>query len=137
MTMGQDFDEQVRALATQVNERVQQLGADQPGSQPISRSEQQSALIQAELGPIEEAVGEDAASFWRKFRSALRRDLCEEGGMLYSQYRAFHDVASSDLVKYSAGVLALWGVSSGLLPTAIVIVSALTLHLGVRSVCDE
>jgi hypothetical protein len=130
-------ESQLEDLAAQVDARVQRLEEEQPATRRVSRGDEEAAVVEAELKLVEEATGEKAESFWNKFKQTARKDLCEEGGMLYEQYRSWRDITSKDLVQYSSGVLLGLGLSGAPLLTAVVAVSAVTLHLGVRTICDS
>ena len=132
-------DDELNALTAHVQQRLAELESDQPGTVMVSRGEDQEAqLIATELQPLEAELqtelAESAEGFWQKFKRTARRDICEEDGKLYGMWRRVNE---QDVVSYSMGVVSAMGLGGRILPSAVVAVSVVTLHLGIRTLCEE
>ncbi len=55
------------------------------------------------------ATGEEAEGFLRKFGRASRRDLCEEGGVLYEQWKKYADLENEKTIGFVSGIVGRWG----------------------------
>jgi hypothetical protein len=86
---------------------------------------------------IEVATQEPADSFLRKFGRASRRDLCEEGGLLYEQWQKYADLENEQTLAFVGGVLGAIGLAGQPLTSVAIAVTVILLHLGVRTVCEE
>ena len=73
------------------------------------------------------ATGEEAEGFLRKFGRAARRDLCEEGGVLYEQWKKYADLENEKTIAFVGGVMGLAGQP---LTSAAIAVTVIMLHLG-------
>ena len=80
------------------------------------------------------ATGEEAEGFLRKFGRASRRDLCEEGGVLYEQWKKYADLENEKTIAFVGGVMGLAGQP---LTSAAIAVTVIMLHLGVKTMCEE
>jgi hypothetical protein len=96
---------------------------------------------EAQRRVIEEATGQPVESFWEKYKSAARKDLCEPDGLLYKQWHRWRDLQSKDAVKVSYGILAGLGISGAALPAATVAATVLllnvVLNIGVNAICED
>jgi hypothetical protein len=86
---------------------------------------------------LEQATGENADSFLKKFAQVAKKDLCEKDGVLFQQWKKYGDLNNKDMLKTFGGVLVAMGITSTLLQTAVVAVSVITLHLGIKTICEE
>ena len=92
--------EQVREMSAEVD---RQLGAAR--EMPIA--DQRDAIdelrmlrsqVRLQKDAIGVATGEEAEGFLRKFARASRRDLCEEGGVLYEQGKKYADLENAKTI---------------------------------------
>ena len=71
----------------------------------------------------EAATGEEATSFLARFKAAARKDLCEKGGVLHTQWAKWKDLANKDIVKTFGGILVGMGLSGSALQIAVVAIA--------------
>lgn len=90
-----------------------------------------------QLRALAEATGEDPRTFLARFRDAARKDICQDGGILYAQWEKYRDLASKDALKVVGGVLAGMGLTAGPLATVAVAIVVYLLYIGVQAFCEE
>ena len=107
--------EQVREMSIEVD---RQLGAAR--GMPIA--DQRDAIgelrmlrsqLRVQKDAIAVATGEEAEGFLRKFGRAGRRDLCEEGGVLYEQWKKYADLENEKTIGFVSGIVGTMGVTGG------------------------
>jgi hypothetical protein len=69
--------------------------------------------------------------------AAARRDLCEEGGVLYEQWQKYADLENERTLAFVGGVLGTMGLTGGTGQAVAIAVTVILLHLGVKTVCEE
>ncbi len=113
---------------------VNQESAD---ADPHSRVPADAPLQRAIL---ESAVKEPFGSFWTRFLSNLRRDLCLPGGLLHDQWQRYKNLERKSAVRISYGWLAAMGVPTGSLAPATVAATVYLLtvlaNVGIETLCD-
>lgn len=93
--------------------------------------------LRVQKAAIVTATGEEAEGFLRKFARASRRDLCEEGGVLYEQWKKYADLENEKTIAFVGGVMGTMGVAGQPLTSAAIAVTVIMLHLGVKTMCEE
>ena len=83
------------------------------------------------------ATGEEAEGFLRKFGRASRRDLCEEGGVLYEQWKKYADLENEKTLRSVGIVLGAMGLAGQPLTSVAIAMTVVMLHLGVKTMCEE
>ena len=86
---------------------------------------------------IERAAGEPAESFLRKFMRSGHRDLCEESGVLFKQWKKYGDLDNETTLKVVGGILGTMGLTGGMLQAGAIAVTVIVLHLTVKTICEE
>ena len=86
---------------------------------------------------IEKVAGEPAESFLRKFARAGHRDLCEEDGVLFKQWKKYGDLDNETTLKVVGGILTTMGLTGGVLQAGAIAVTVIVLHLTVKTICEE
>jgi hypothetical protein len=125
----------IARLSDDIDTQLLELGA--PGTGLAKGRTPGEALGEKQRQAIEAATGEDALTFLARFKQAARKDLCEEGGVLYSQWRKWKDVTNKDVLKSFGAVLVGMGLSGGPLQIAAVAIAVYVLYLGVQAFCAE
>ncbi len=82
-------------------------------------------------------TGEEAEGFLRKFARASRRDLCEEGGVLYEQWKKYTDLENEKTIAFVGGIVGTMGLTGGAATGVAIAVTVVMLHLGVKTICEE
>ena len=136
--MNVSFDEtELDRLSAEVDAQLQELQAAPAGAMFKSISGEEKALPAKQFAAIEQATGEPPEGFLRKFSRSARKDLCEEGGLLYGQWQQWADLRNEDTLKTFKAVLVSMGVTGEVLPLVLVAATVITLHLGAKTICEE
>lgn len=136
--MNAPFDDaELGRLSAEVDAQLQELRAAPASVTLKSISGEEKALPVKQFAAIEKATGEPPEGFLRKFARAARRDLCEEGGTLYEQWKTWADLTNKDTLKTYKAVLLSMGITGEFVPLLVVALAVITLHLGARTICEE
>jgi hypothetical protein len=127
-------DAELDTLAGQIDAELMTLGTPGTG---LARSggEAKGALSERHRGMIEKATGQNATTFLQRFKAAARKDVCEKGGVLHTQWQKWKDVTNRDVLKTFGGVLVGLGMSGAPLQIAVVAIAAYVLYLGIEAFC--
>ena len=139
MDFGLGEDELVVSLAA-VERQLEQVrsGASAVSRDPIVelRALRSQLVVQEEA--IERAAGEPAESFLWKFARAGHRDLCEDDGVLFKQWKKYGDLDNETTLRVVGGILATtMGLTGGVLQAGAIAVTVIVLHLTVKTICEE
>jgi hypothetical protein len=106
-------------------------------SAPAKKRGEKMAPDQAErqLKAIEQATGQDATTFLSRFHQAVRKDLCEQGGVLHTQWEKYRDLTGKDMLKTFGGILVGFGLAGNALQVTAVAIAVYVLYLGVQAFC--
>jgi hypothetical protein len=127
--------QQLDDLSARIDEQLRSLGA--PGTGLARGRKPAQALGETQRRAIEQATGEEAMSFLARFKQAARRDVCEPGGILHTQWNKWKDITNKDAIKTFGGILVGMGLSGGGLQIAVVAVAVYVLYLGIEAFCRE
>jgi hypothetical protein len=132
-----DVDRQLREIQmSPQNETWRIAKGDSQGAELLQEPLQEAGLAkQAEA--ITTYTQEPADGFLRKFMRTGRRDLCEEEGVLYKQWKKWGDLESKEALERIGAVLMAMGISGNVLNPLAVVVTVVVIHLTVRTVCEE
>jgi hypothetical protein len=125
----------ITLLSAEIDRQLLALGT--PGTGLARADTPEQALPDPQRQALEQATGEDAMRFLQRFKQAAHRDLCEEDGVLYTQWQKWRDLANRDLLKVIGGVLVGMGLTGSPLQIAAVAVAVYLLYLGVQAFCAE
>ena len=128
-------DQEIFQLATEIDAQLLELRS--PSSEALLKSGGKEAQLVKQNQAIATATKEPAKSFLQKFWKAAKADLCEEDGVLYKQWKKWGDLDNKETISTFKGVLTGLGLSGNVLPTVIVAVMVIVLHIGVKAFCDE
>uniref|UniRef100_UPI004055D167 hypothetical protein n=1 Tax=Candidatus Electronema sp. TaxID=2698783 RepID=UPI004055D167 len=103
----------------------------------IGQYQHKFCLILSCFSYISTITKEEPRSFWRRFKQAARRDLCEEGGVLHTQWKRYGDLSNEAVLKSFGAVLAAMGFSGNVLQMLAVALGVIVIHLGCKAVCEE
>ena len=127
-TLSAEIDSQLIALAKDPDGIRKHIGHTVPAKQ----KQQLEHVITQDLG-----TKESADSFMKKFARAAKQDLCLEGGVLYEQWKKYGDLENEKMLNTFSGILIGMGVSNALLATAVVAVSVIVIHIGIKAFCED
>jgi hypothetical protein len=124
--------EQIATLTDEINQQWHDLeiseGDAMKRGSAAPRAERQRQAI-------EQATGQDATTFLAQFRQAARKDLCEQGDLLYGQWKRLRDLVSKDALNTFGGILIGMGLSGTALQIVAVALVVYVLHLGAEAFC--
>jgi hypothetical protein len=113
------------------------LAPGTPGTGLARGETPEQALPEPQRRALKYATSEEAMRFLQRFKRATHQDLCEEGGVLYTQWQKWKHVSNKDLFGAIGPVLTAMGLMGGLLQTAAVAVAVYILYLGIQAFCAE
>jgi hypothetical protein len=106
------------------------------GGVTLKSGDQEAQLVKQNQA-ITTATKESAKSFLQKFWKAAKADLCEEDGVLYQQWKKWGDLDNKEAMGKFKLVLTGLGLTGNLLPSVLVAVMVIVLHIGVKAFCDD
>jgi hypothetical protein len=101
----------IARLSAEIDRELLALGT--PGTSLARGDTPEQALPETQRRALEQATGEDAMRFLKRFKRAAHRDLCEEGGVLYTQWQKWKDVSNKDLLRTIGPDWQRWGSRAG------------------------
>jgi hypothetical protein len=128
-------DQEISQIAAEIDAQLLELRS-LSGDTSLKSGDKESQLVKQNQA-IATATKEPAKSFLQKFWKAAKADLCEEEGMLYKQWKKWGDLDNKETISTFKGILTGLGLSGNVLPTVIVAVTVIVLHIGVKAFCDE
>lgn len=131
-------DQELRRLSDEVETQLREIRTPVPTDfqKAIIKSDRKQTL-EKQFTAIVTATGEPPESFLRKFARSARRDLCEEGGVLYEQWQTWADLTNKDTLNTYKAVLVSMGLTGEFVPMLVVALVVITLHLGAKTICEE
>jgi len=73
----------------------------------------------------------------KRFLQAVRKDLCEEGGVLHEQWKKWGDLSNEKVLQSFGAILVAMGLTGNALQTLAVASAVIVLHLGAKTICEE
>ncbi len=128
-------NEEISILAAEIDAQLLELRS-LSGDVSLKSGDKEAQLVKQNQA-IATATKEPAKNFLQKFWKAAKVDLCEEEGMLYKQWKKWGDLDNKETISAFKGILTGLGLSGNVLPTVIVAVTVIVLHIGVKAFCDE
>ena len=132
--------EQLAELSTQIDQQLQQLREEpspafHKGSEPDKQEVGEQLPVQWQA--IAKMTKEEPRSFWQRFKQAAHKDLCEEGGVLHTQWQKWGDLSNEAVLKSFGAVLAAMGFTGNALHMLAVALGVIVLHIGCMAICEE
>ncbi len=128
--------EEINALSANIDSQLQELRTDSD-SGTIKGDRESDSLPTKQSQAIEEITKEKSKSFLKKFGRAAKTDLCEEGGLLNSQWKKWADLDNKDVIDKFVLILAPMGFSGAALEMLVVAVAVIVIHIGVKAFCED
>jgi hypothetical protein len=125
----------ITRLSAEIDRQLLALGT--PGTGLAKGGTPEQALPALQRRALEQATGQDAITFLQRFKQAAHKDLCEEGGVLYTQWQKWKDLTNKDLLQVIGVVLVGMGLTGGPLQIAAVAIAVYILYLGAQAFCTE
>ncbi|MDM8541856.1 hypothetical protein QUF90_12280 [Desulfococcaceae bacterium HSG9] len=86
---------------------------------------------------IKKNTGEQPETFLKKFARSARKDLCQEKGVLFKQWKRWGDLDNKDVLEKFGAALIAMGFTGSLLQILAVSTAVLVLHISLKTFCDE
>lgn len=134
-------EQELQTMSAEIDKQLSELAKDSANdgihkhighTVPAKQKQQLEQVIEQALG-----TKEPADSFMKKFARAAKQDLCVEGGVLYGQWKKYGDLENEKMVNTFSGILIGMGISNALLATAVVAVSVIVIHIGIKAFCED
>lgn len=131
-------DLELQTLSAEIDQQLSELAND-PASEGITRGRRNAkkTIPSKQKRQLEQTTGENAESFMKKFARAAKKDLCLEGGVLHEQWEKYGDLSNESMLKNFGGVLTGLGLTAAPLQTAVVVVSVIVIHIGIKAFCED
>lgn len=131
---------EIQELSQEIDRQLKELSSVTP-SPDIGTVRSGDGELRASLDrqkqAIVQATGEDPENFLQRFARATRKDLCSEGGVLYTQWKNYADLDNKDTIRTFRSVLVAMGITGEYVPLLVVALAVIVLHLGVKTICEE
>ena len=132
--------DQLASLSLQIDQQLRELHNAPPCAEVKSGEPHKQDIperLPAQWQAISTITKEEPRSFWRRFKQAARRDLCEDGGVLYAQWQRYRDLSSKSVLESFGAVLMAMGFSGNALQILAVALGVIALHVGCKAICEE
>ncbi len=150
--------EEVNGLSAEINRQLQELAKASPldiksggsggsggtggggrvgggGSGGSGGTKKTDRLPVKQSQVVAEITQEDPKTFLKTFLAVAKDDLCEEGGLLYGQWKKWADLNNKDVIEKFTAILVALGFTGNTLPILVVAVAVIVIHLGVKTFC--
>ncbi|MGE0085538.1 MAG: hypothetical protein AB7S75_14090 [Desulfococcaceae bacterium] len=129
-------EEQISQLSEEMERQLDELGTlsfthSKKGGDTLPE------LPKKQIDAIEAATGEKPLTFIKKFKKAARKDLCEEGGVQYAQWKKWQDLTNDAVLKQFGAVLVGMGLAGNPLQVTAVALGVMVIHIGLKAFCME
>ena len=142
MTQDVFSPEELKRLSREMDLRLAELavGGESAEVKWIRRGKSPEPMPEKEAATVEKTAAEAGTtpdSFWTRFRKATRADVCEEGGMLYTQWKKWGDLSNETVLKQFGAILVAMGFSGNQVQVLALACAVIVVHLGVKAFCME
>ena len=129
--------EQIDTLSAEIDRQIQELGKASPSDIRKGVTKESDQLPVKQSQAIVEITQEKPKTFLQKFLAAAKSDLCEEGGVLYTQWKKWADLNNKDVLDKFGAVLVAMGFAGATLEILAVSLAVIVIHIGVKAFCEE
>jgi hypothetical protein len=132
--------DQLEALSLDIDEQLNELrstASSSGDSKAVKEPEELPERIPKQWQIIAVVTKEDPQTFWQRFKQAAHKDLCEEGGVLHTQWQKWGDLSNEAVLKSFGALLVGMGFSGNVLQVLVVAVAVIVMHLGCTAVCAK
>ena len=133
--------EEINTLSAEIDLQLQELTKGSPSDiTPLyikgEGTEEDAGLPVKQSQAIADITQEDPQTFLKTFLAVAKSDLCEEGGLLYGQWKKWADLDNKDVIDKFTPILVALGFTGNTLQILIIAVSVIVIHLGVKTFCE-
>lgn len=135
-------EKELDRLSREMDVRLAELatGGETAEAKWILRGHHPAPIPKKEARAVEETAAETGTtpeSFWTRFKKATRADVCEEGGVLYTQWKKWGDLSNEKVLKQFGAILVAMGFSGNQVQVLTLSCAVIVVHLGVKAFCME
>ncbi len=128
--------EQIDTLSAEIDRQIQELGKASPSDIKQGATKEPDGLPVKQSQAIAEITQENPKTFLQTFLAAAKSDLCEEGGVLYTQWKKWADLNNKDVIERFTAILVALGFTGNSLEILLVSVAVIVIHLGAKAFCE-
>ena len=129
--------EEIATLSTEIDHQLSEIRTKTVSYSKQGETEESKDLPVKQSQVIEEITQAKTESFLKKFARAAKSDLCQEGGVLNTQWKKWADLNNQDVIdKFGIALVAL-GFSGNTLQILVVAVAVIVIHIGVKAFCEN
>ena len=131
--------EQVSNLSAEIELQLQELRNATASDQATLRSgelDESTELPAKQSQAIAKVTQEDPKTFMQKFWTVAKKDLCEEGGVLYTQWQKWTDLKNEAVIDRFTAILVGLGFAGIALEILVVSTAVIVIHLGAKTFCE-
>ena len=128
--------EEIDGMSAEIDRQLRELGQPPSLEFKTGGTEETENLPVKQSQAIAEITQEDPNTFLKTFLAVAKSDLCEEGGLLYGQWKKWADLNNKDVIEKFTAILVALGFTGNTLPILVVAVAVIVIHLGVKTVCE-
>jgi hypothetical protein len=132
-------DAELQTLSAEIDQQLNELKTDSASEEGNTRhtGHTPKTVPSKQKQQLEQATGESADSFMKKFTHAAKKDLCEEGGLLHDQFEEMGNMSKKSMLVIFGGILSGIGLPAAAIQTTVVAVSVIVLHIGIKAFCAD
>ncbi len=128
--------EQIDTLSAEIDRQIQELGKASPSGIQKGKTKEPNRLPVKQSQAIAEITQENPQTFLQTFLAVAKSDLCEEGGVLYTQWKKWADLNNKDVINRFTAILVALGFTGNALEILVVSVAVIVIHLGAKAFCE-
>ncbi|MDJ0617494.1 MAG: hypothetical protein QNJ63_12255 [Calothrix sp. MO_192.B10] len=129
--------EEINNLSATIDNQLRELRGELDSGQKRGATETPDSLPVKQSQAIAEITQEKPPSFLKKFARAAKCDLCDDGGILHTQWKKWADLNNQEVIEKFGAVLVTLGFSGGALEILVVALAVIVIHIGVKAFCEE
>lgn len=131
-------EKQLQALSSEIDSQLQELVNAPIGEGYTKDADSTKTAIPAKQKQLlEEATGENAETFMKKFASQAKKNLCEKGGSLYDLHEKAGNISKKAILGVFGNILLELGLPIDSIHTVVVASTVIVLHIGIETFCAD
>ncbi|NOR68170.1 MAG: hypothetical protein GQ532_00465 [Methylomarinum sp.] len=131
-------EQELQNLSSEIDKQLRELESDST-SEGITKATKDGKKVipSKQKQQLEQATGEEAETYLKKFACAAKKDLCIEGGLLHDQFEEMGNMSKKSMLLIFGSVLTGIGLPAAALQTTAVAVSVIVLYIGIKAFCED
>jgi ABC-type arginine transport system ATPase subunit len=124
-------------MSDEIDKQLRELQACFKSDIRTGKDQILESLPVSQIKVIESVTKEKTSDFMKKFSKKAKMDLCEEGGLLYQQWKKWGDLNNKDAIQSFGNILLGMGIGAGNVQILIVAIVVIVVHIGIRVICED